>query len=118
MESRPELFLMHLTELQAHSEPLYDWQRRVVEQLERGRRKEEGKEKVEERRRCREREREREREKHCSPQDQERSLKAGTNLRFKIFLVPLVFLWVPRCLGLKLQGYCMGNSVLKSGLNV
>ena len=35
---------MHLTELQAHSKPLYDWQRRVVGQLE----GEEGVEEVEE----------------------------------------------------------------------
>ena len=60
---------MHLTELQAHSKPLYDWQRRVGGQLK----EEEEEEEVEEV------EDVVEVEKHCSPQDEERSLKAGTS---------------------------------------
>ena len=64
---------MHLTELQAHSKPLYDWQRRVVWAIGRrreGRGEEEEVEEVED---------VVEVEKHCSPQDEERSLKAGTS---------------------------------------
>ena len=63
---------MHLTELQAHSKPLYDWQRRVGGQLE-----EEEEEKEEEE--VEEVEDVVEVEKHCSPEDEERSVKAGTS---------------------------------------